>query len=168
MAIGTVLYAALMIPFNVLQIPSEGGVIVIRPAIAIPMLFGVLFGPIAGFVIGLLGSILSNFASFGAFSWSREIGSGLLGAVSGIAYFVIKGEEWTKAKALAMVAMLAILASIVGIGFTTMTDYIFQTGLSTIASFYSEAGTDAVNGAILTPLLLYMYAKTTTGHARRT
>jgi energy-coupling factor transport system substrate-specific component len=166
MAVGTVLYAALTIPFNVLQVPGEGGVIAIRPAIAIPMLFGIIFGPIVGFFVGLIGNILSDFASFGALSWSREIGSGLLGAVPGMAYFVIKRTDWTKAKALAMVAALAIVASIVGIGFTTMTDYIFQTGLSTIASFYSEAGTDAVDGAILTPLLLYVYAKATTGHAR--
>jgi energy-coupling factor transport system substrate-specific component len=52
-----------------------------------------------------------------------------------------------------------------------MTDYIFQIGLSTIgaalAEFYSAAGTDAVNGAILTPILLYAYARATAGRARR-
>jgi len=171
MAVGTALYAALTIPFNVFQIPGAGGLIAVRPTVAIPMLFGIVFGPITGFVAGLLGNILSDFVSFGGFFWNWDIGNGLLGAVPGIAYFVISRTDWTKAKTLAMAAVLAIVGSVVGIGFAAMTDYVFQIGLSTIgaalAEFYSAAGTDAVNGAILTPILLYAYARATAGRARR-
>ncbi|HYB67318.1 MAG TPA: ECF transporter S component [Candidatus Acidoferrales bacterium] len=171
MAVGTALYAALTIPFNVFQIPGAGGLIAVRPTVAIPMLFGFVFGPITGFVAGLLGNILSDFLSFGGFFWNWDIGNGLLGAIPGIAYFVIKRTDWTKAKTLLTAAVLAIVASIVGIGFAAMTDLAFQIGLSTLgaalAEFYSAAGTDAINGAILTPILLYAYATATAGRARR-
>jgi energy-coupling factor transport system substrate-specific component len=171
MAVGTALYAALTIPFNVFQIPGAGGLIAVRPTVAIPMLFGIVFGPITGFVSGLLGNIISDGVSFGGFFWNWDIGNGLLGAVPGIAYFVIKRTDWTKAKTLAIAAVLAVVASVVGIGFAAMTDYAFQIGLSTLdaamAEFYSAAGTDAINGAILTPILLYAYATATAGRARR-
>jgi energy-coupling factor transport system substrate-specific component len=68
-------------------------------------------------------------------------------------------------------AVLAVVASIVGIGFAAMTDYIFQIGLSTMdaamTEFVAAAGTDAVNGLILLPILLYAYARATAGRARR-
>lgn len=170
MAVGTALYAALTIPFNIFQIPGVG-LIAVRPTVAIPMLFGVVFGPITGFVAGLLGNIISDGVSFGGFFWNWDIGNGLLGAIPGIAYFVIKRTDWTKAKTLAVTAALAVVASVVGIGFAAMTDFAFQIGLSTLdaalAEFYSAAGTDAVNGAILTPILLYAYATATAGRARR-
>jgi energy-coupling factor transport system substrate-specific component len=170
MAVGTVLYAALTIPFNVFQIPGAG-LIAVRPTVAVPMLFGIVFGPITGFVAGLLGNILSDFASFGGFFWNWDIGNGLLGAIPGIAYFVIKRTDWTKAKTLAIAAVLAVVASVVGIGFAAMADYAFQIGLSTLDAvlleFNSAAWTDAINGAILTPILLYAYATATVGRARR-
>jgi energy-coupling factor transport system substrate-specific component len=170
MAVGTVLYAALTIPFNVFQVPGAG-LIAFRPTVAIPMLFGIVFGPITGFVVGLLGNILSDFASFGGFFWNWDIGNGLLGAIPGIAYFVIKRTDWTKAKTLAIAAVLAVVASVVGIGFAAMADYAFQIGLSTLDAvlleFNSAAWTDAINGAILTPILLYAYATATAGPARR-
>ena len=96
MAVGTALYAALTIPFNVFQIPGAGGLIAIRPTVAIPMLFGMVFGPITGFVTGLLGNIISDGVSFGGFYWNWDIGNGLIGAIPGIAYFVIKKQTGPK------------------------------------------------------------------------
>ena len=85
---------------------------------------------------------------------------------------MIKRTDWTKAKTLAIAAALAVVASVVGIGFAAMTDYAFQIGLTTLdaalVEFNSVAWTDAINGAILTPILLYAYATATTGRARRT
>ncbi len=170
MAVGTALYAALTIPFNALQIPGVG-LIAVRPTVAIPMLFGFVFGPITGFVSGFLGNILSDAVSFGGFFWNWDIGNGLLGAVPGIGYFIVKRTDWTKAQGLVAAAVLAILGSIIGIGFAALTDYVFQIGISTIeaalAEFYSAGATDAVNGAILAPILLYAYASATAGRARR-
>lgn len=171
MAVGTALYAVLTIPFNTIPLFSSGGIVALRPTVAIPMLFGFVFGPITGFVTGLIGNILSDFFSFGAFYWNWDLGNGLLGAVPGIAYFVVKRTDWTKAKTLLMAAVLAVVASVVGIGFSALTDYIFQIGLNTIGAAMTEFVTgaipDAVNGLILLPILLYSYARATAGRARR-
>ncbi len=170
MAVGTALYAALTIPFNALQLPGYG-LIAIRPTVAIPMLFGFVFGPIAGFVSGCLGNILSDAVSFGGFFWNWDIGNGLLGAVPGIGYWVVKRTDWTKVRGLASAAVLAIAGSAVGMGFAALTDYIFQIGISDIGAAYGEfvgaAIPDAINGLILTPILLYAYAAATAGRARR-
>ena len=170
MILGTLLYAALTIPFNVLPSPGSTGVIAVRPTVAIPMVFGIIFGPVTGFIVGLIGNILSDFASFGGFFWNWEIGSGLLGAIPGIAYYVMKRTDWTKARGLVTAAVLAIVASIVGIGFAVVADYIFQIGVvpadASLAEFCFFAGSYAVNGAIITPILLYAYAKATYGHGR--
>ncbi len=170
MAVGTALYAALTIPFNALTIPGVW-LVSVRPTVAIPMLFGFVFGPITGFVSGLLGNILSDAVSFGGFFWNWDVGNGLLGAVPGIGYYIVKKTDWGKVKGLASAAILAILGSIVGIGFAALTDYIFQIGLNTIeaavAEFVAAGATDIVNGAIITPILLFAYAAATAGRARR-
>jgi len=169
MVVGTLLYAALTIPFN--QIPGGGDLIAVKPTVAIPMLLGIVFGPITGFVVGLIGNILSDFVSFGGFFWNWEIGNGLLGVIPGIAYLVMKRTEWTKGRGLAIAAILAIVASVVGVGFAVMTDYLFQIRIaaadSALADFYFFGGSYAVNGAILTPILLYIYAMATSRRARR-
>jgi energy-coupling factor transport system substrate-specific component len=145
--------------------------VAVRPTIAIPIFFGFIFGPITGFVSGFLGNIISDGVSFGGFFWNWDIGNGLIGAVPGIGYYVVKRVNWTKASGLAWAVVLAVLGSIVGMGFAAATDYIFQIGLSTVeaalAELYSAGATDAVNGAILTPILLYAYGAATAGRARR-
>jgi len=170
MAVGTALYAALTIPFNTLQIPGVW-LVAVRPTVAIPMFFGFIFGPITGFVSGFLGNIISDGVSFGGFFWNWDIGNGLIGAVPGIGYYLVKRVNWTKARGLAAAIVLAVLGSIVGMGFAAATDYIFQIGLSTVeaalAELYSAGATDAINGAILTPILLYAYGAATAGRARR-
>ncbi len=170
MAVGTALYAALTIPFNALQIPGVW-LVAIRPTVAIPMFFGFVFGPITGFVSGLLGNTIADAVSFGGFFWNWDIGNGLIGAVPGIGYYVVKRVDWAKARGLIAAAVLAVVASIVGMGFAAATDYIFQIGLSTVDAalfeLYTAGATDAVNGLILTPILLYAYATATAGRARR-
>jgi energy-coupling factor transport system substrate-specific component len=61
-AIGAALYAVLSIATNFLNLPGAGNVS-LRPAVAIPMFFGVAFGPIVGFISGFIGNILSDLVS---------------------------------------------------------------------------------------------------------
>jgi energy-coupling factor transport system substrate-specific component len=170
MAVGTALYAALTIPFNALTIPGVW-LVSVRPTVAIPMLFGFVFGPITGFVSGFLGNILSDGISFGGFFWNWDIGNGLLGAVPGIGYYIVKSTDWGKVRGLASAAILAIAGSVVGMGFAALTDYVFQIGLNTMeaaaAEFVAAGATDMINGAIITPILLFAYAAATVGRARR-
>ena len=167
--VGALLYGALTVPFNTFETGYAWGIIV-KPTIVIPIIFGIVFGPFAGFVVGLIGNIFSDFVSYGGVFWNWEIANGLLGAIPGIAYLAMSRSQWAKARGLAMAAVLAIVASVVGVGFATMTDYIFNTGASPVGSalaeFYLVAGSYAVNGAILTPLVLYAYAIATSKRAR--
>jgi len=171
MIVGTLVYAAVTLPFNIYRVPSAGGIIAVKPTVAIPMLFGIVFGPLTGFVVGLLGSTLADLMSFSGVFWNWEIGNGLLGAIPGIAYILMKRADWTKPRGMAVAAVLAVVASVAGIGFAALTDYAFQIGFgsanSALADFYYFAGNYAVNGAIFTPILLYGYARATVGRARR-
>ncbi|HUK50610.1 MAG TPA: ECF transporter S component [Terriglobales bacterium] len=171
MAAGALLYAALTIPFNTLPIPDSGGLVALRPTVAIPMLFGIIFGPFTGLVSGLVGNVVSDYVSFSGTSWNWDIASGLLGAIPGVAYLVISRADWTKRKTIAHIAALAILASFAGAGFGALIDYFYQVNAgpnnTALLSFASVGLTDAINGAILTPTLLFSYAKATFGRARR-
>lgn len=169
-AVGIALYAALTIPFNVFTLPGVYDV-AIRPTVAIPIVFGFIFGPIAGFFSGFIGNILSDQLSFGAFFWNWDLGNGLIGLIPAIGYYVIKRTDWAKQVGLAASSVLAIVASVIGIGFSALTDYVFSIGLNTVgaavAEFIPAAVTDAINGAILAPILIYTYVKSTAGRARR-
>jgi len=171
MTMGTVLYAATTIPFNTLPVPGAGGLIAFRPTVAIPMMLGIAFGPLTGFVSGFLGNVISDGMSFNGFFWNWEIASGLLGAIPGLVIAVIARTDWTKLRSLPTSVGLVVIASIVGAGFGALADYVFLVGAGSggvvLAEFSSAAGTDAVNGAIFTPILLYAYARATVGRARR-
>ena len=82
-AIGAALYAVLALATNFLQLPSAGNV-AFRPAIVIPMFFGVAFGPIVGFIAGFVGNILSDLAAGYGFWFWWDLGNGLIGLICGL------------------------------------------------------------------------------------
>jgi len=171
MAIGTALYAAFNVFFNVLQLPGTQ-LVALRPSVAIPMFFGYVFGPVVGFVSGFLGNVISDAISWGGFWWNWDVGNGLLGLIPGLAYRFVSKEDIFRAKGYITCALLSIVGSIVGMGFAAYTDYIFGYGISTIeeatyALFLPAAVTDAINGAIITPILVAAYASAAKGRARR-
>jgi hypothetical protein len=85
MAIGAVLYGLLSWATNVstIFVPSVS-LVSLRPAIAIPPLFGFLFGPVVGFFTGAFGNILGDaLTGWGVFpAW--DLGNGLLGMIPGL------------------------------------------------------------------------------------
>lgn len=83
MAIGAALYGVLSWATNILQLPSVSQV-ALRPAIVIPIFFGVVFGPAVGFFTGFVGNILGDaLTAWGVFPiW--DIGNGLIGLVAGL------------------------------------------------------------------------------------
>jgi uncharacterized membrane protein len=85
MAIGSVLYGVLSWATNVstIIVPSVS-LVSLRPAIAIPPLFGFLFGPVVGFFTGAFGNILGDaLTGWGVFpAW--DVGNGLIGMVPGL------------------------------------------------------------------------------------
>ncbi|MEM3870816.1 MAG: ECF transporter S component [Candidatus Korarchaeum sp.] len=171
MAIGTALYAAFNVFFNVLQLPGTQ-LVTLRPSVAIPMFFGYAFGPVVGFVSGFLGNVISDAISWGGFWWNWDVGNGLLGLIPGLASYFISKEDIFRRRGYFACVVLAVLASVIGMGFAAYTDYLFGYGISTIeeatyALFIPAAVTDAVNGAIITPILVAAYASAARGRARR-
>jgi len=171
MGVGTALYAAFNVFFNIFQIPGTQ-LVALRPSVAIPMFFGFVFGPFVGFVSGFLGNVISDAISWGGFWWNWDVGNGLLGLIPGLAVYFLSEEKRFSRTGYIACAVLAVIASIIGMGFAAFTDYIFGYGISTLeeaiyALFLPAAVTDAINGAILTPILVSAYAAAVRGRARR-
>lgn len=174
MGVGIALYAALNVIFNTIQLPAGFG-IALRPSVAIPMFFGFIFGPMVGFVVGFVGNAISDAISWGGFWWNWDIANGLFGLFPGLALLWISEEEMASKKGLGILAVLAVIGSVVGIGFAALTDVLFSIWSTPVENpwaaawgeFVWAAPTDAVNGAIITPLLVLAYAAAARGRARR-
>lgn len=84
MGIGAALYGVLAWLFNgtVFAVPSVSQV-ALRPGIAIPILFGYLFGPVVGFFTGAVGNTIGDLLS-GWVSPQWSFGNGLIGLIAGM------------------------------------------------------------------------------------
>jgi uncharacterized membrane protein len=82
-AIGAALYGVLSWVTNVIPMPAVSQV-TLRPAIVIPIFFGIVFGPAVGFFSGFVGNVLGDaLTGFGMYPiW--DIGNGLIGLVAGL------------------------------------------------------------------------------------
>ncbi|HLO31950.1 MAG TPA: ECF transporter S component [Anaerolineales bacterium] len=111
MAIGAVLYGLLSWATNVstIVVPSVS-LVSLRPAVAIPPLFGFLFGPVVGFFAGAFGNILGDaLTGWGVFpAW--DLGNGLLGMIPGL-LMVFATKKKQSATITWVVAALALIAA---------------------------------------------------------
>ena len=82
-AIGAALYGVLSWATNVFQLPSIS-LVALRPAVVIPVFFGIVFGPWVGFFSGFVGNVLGDaLTGWGVYPlW--DVGNGLLGLVPGL------------------------------------------------------------------------------------
>lgn len=156
-AIGAAIYGVLGWVTNILQIPGAGQVS-IRPAVAIPMFFGVAFGPIVGFISGFLGNIISDMLSgYGFWVW-WDIGNGLMGffpglIAAGIASYsnrdsIIKAEIWV------------VIGILVGMGLASISEmWVSGANMTTVVinNFVPSVITNLVWGLILVPILMVAY-----------
>ena len=99
---------------------SFPGLQVVRPGIVVPVVSGVLLGPIAGFLVGFLGSMASDLLTSG-FYWNWELGNGLIGLVAGLTPLLASRvrRQWIRIAAAAAVSAVAI---VLGAGLAAMTD----------------------------------------------
>ena len=83
MAIGAALYGVLSWATNIIHLPSVA-LVSLRPAIVIPIFFGIVFGPAVGFFTGFVGNVLGDaLTGWGVFPiW--DLGNGLIGLVAGL------------------------------------------------------------------------------------
>jgi energy-coupling factor transport system substrate-specific component len=156
-AIGAALYGVLSWVTNFLALPAAGNV-ALRPAVAIPMFFGVAFGPIVGFLSGFIGNVLGDFLSGWGFWWHWDLGNGIMGLIPGLmaASVVSFKDGGTLLKA----AIYSVIGALVGMAVPSLLEIPlsgidFNTAL--VGYWVPAALTDAVNGAILVPILMVAY-----------
>ena len=156
-AIGAALYGVLSWASNALALPAAGN-IALRPAVAIPMFFGVAFGPVVGFLAGAVGNILGDFMSGWGFWWHWDLGNGLMGLIPGLmaASVVSFKDRGTLVK--------AVIYSIIGAAVGILVPSLLEIPLSgidmatAIGGYWAPAAlSNAVNGAILVPILMIAY-----------
>jgi energy-coupling factor transport system substrate-specific component len=157
-AIGAALYAVLSVATNFLQIPAAANVSV-RPAVAIPMFFGLAFGPWVGFLTGFVGNIISDLISgYGFWLW-WDIGNGLMGLVPGLIYLTI--TDFRSISNIVKAEIMVIVGAAVGM-FVAALSEIWVSGIdfaTTMATNFLPAFiSNVVNGLILVPILMIAYS----------
>ncbi len=159
-AIGAALYGVLNWVFNNLQLPGTT-LVSLRPPVAVPMFMGIVFGPLVGLFTGFFGNVIGDLLSGYGFFWAWDVGNGLLGLIPGLLPLVGVMEIKTS-RDYVMAALAAVVASFVGIGFPALIadPFILRNidfGAAVSTEWLPAGITDAVNGAILTPILLYAW-----------
>jgi len=109
MALGAALYGVFAWLFNgtVFVVPSVSQV-ALRPAIAIPILFGYLFGPVVGFFTGAVGNTIGDMLS-GWVSPQWSFGNGLVGLIAGMV--MLFGD---KKRSLNTVLIIGVAGALIG------------------------------------------------------
>lgn len=156
-AIGAALYGVFSWATNFIPLPAAGN-ITFRPAVAIPMFFGVVFGPWVGFLTGFVGNMLGDFISGFGFWWSWDLGNGLMGLIPGLIAAgitsyrdrstIIKAEIFVIiGAAVGMLVPSLLEIPISGISFNT----------AIVGYFLPAAAGNIIVGLILVPILLVAY-----------
>jgi len=156
-AIGAALYAVLAVATNFIQLPSAGNVS-FRPAVAIPMFFGVAFGPIVGLITGFLGNIISDLISGYGFWFWWDLGNGLMGLIPGLMAF-----SFTSFKAQATIVkaeIYVIVGVVVGMAVASISEmWVSGADMNTViaGNFLPATIPNLINGLILVPILMIAY-----------
>jgi energy-coupling factor transport system substrate-specific component len=177
MAVGVILYAGIT---GITSFANLGEAIGgdIRPAIAIPIFFGFVFGPVVGFVVGAVGNLIYDaYAGWLQFpltpstgslfhdlviglllNW--EIGNGFIGFVPGLRALHHRRYRSLREQAVALVFL--VFGIVGGVGFASLTDLlIYPTAdINTfLTQFPPIVWVNLLNALLLVPLLLFNYER---------
>lgn len=157
-AIGAALYAVLGYATNMLPIMGSGNV-AFRPAVVIPMFFGIAFGPIVGFISGFLGNILSDLLSGWGFWFWWDLGNGLMGLIPGL--FAGMMTNYRASKDIITAEVGVVLGVLIGMAVASVSEmWVSGADLNTVifANFIPAIIPNLINGLILVPILMVAYA----------
>ncbi len=157
-AIGAALYGVLAWATNLLQIPGTGNVAV-RPAVVIPMFFGIVFGPIVGFISGFLGNIISDLLSGAGFWFWWDVGNGIQGLIPGLIFLTI--VNYRDIASIIRAEIMVVVGIIVGMGLASLSD-MWVSGMDFNAivtlDFLPAFITNIIWGLVLIPILMVAYS----------
>jgi energy-coupling factor transport system substrate-specific component len=156
-AIGAALYGVFSWATNFLALPAAGN-ISLRPAVAIPMFFGVAFGPWVGFLAGFVGNVLGDFLSGYGFWWAWDLGNGIMGLIPGlIAGSIVSFKD---GKSILLAELFVIIGALVGMLVPSLLE-IPLSGIdinTALIGYFLPAGiSNMINGLILVPILMVAY-----------
>jgi len=156
-AIGAALYGVLSFATNALLLPSAGNV-AFRPAVAIPLFFGVAFGPLVGFITGFFGNIIGDLLSgYGFWIW-WDLGNGIMGLIAGLVASQI--TNYRDGKSILKAELYCALGIVVGMGVAAISEmWVSGADISTViyANFIPAIIPNLINGLILVPILMIAY-----------
>ena len=156
-AIGAALYGVLSWVTNFIGLPAAGN-IALRPAVAIPMFFGVAFGPIVGFIAGAIGNIIGDFLSGWGFWWHWDLGNGIMGMLPGIIAFGIADFKSQGSIIKAEIGVIAgALIGILGPSLLEIPLSGLDISTAIVGYWFPAALTNLINGLILVPILMVAY-----------
>ncbi len=156
-AIGAALYGLFSWATNFLALPAAGN-LSLRPAVAIPMFFGVAFGPIVGFIAGAVGNMLGDFLSGYGFWWSWDIGNGIMGLIPGLIYPTI--SSFKAGSSILKAEIFVVIGVVFGMLFSSLLEIpLSGVDLNTaiVGYFVPSALSNLVNGLVLVPILMVAY-----------
>jgi uncharacterized membrane protein len=161
MAIGAALYAIFSYLFNgtVFVVPSVSQVS-LRPAIALPMFFGYVFGPVVGFFTGAVGNMFGDALTGFGLSPQWSIGNGLVGLISGLAALYVDKKKGLN-NVLIVSAVLAAIATILWLLNPSQSNMMFfdpGAGIFGDATISAFAGLSAIVGFVLVLAVRYGFA----------
>jgi energy-coupling factor transport system substrate-specific component len=156
-AVGSLLYALTIFLTAILNIPGSDNV-QLRPGVAIPIVCGALFGPIAGFVSGFVGNLAAD--QFLGWGWWPfwYIGNGLMGAASGV--FRAAKPDYSRLRTVFGVVGRAAIGITIGMGIASVSEYwVTQSSWQDIwwNNFLPSFLSNLINAAILVPIILLLY-----------
>ncbi|MFQ5578362.1 MAG: ECF transporter S component [Anaerolineae bacterium] len=158
MLAGAVVYGLLAWLTNIAQLPNLL-VVSLRPAVAIPIVCGLVWGPLVGLGVGGLGTLLADFLTPGAsvtLYWA--VGGSLLGLAPGLAMPAMQQYRTWRRYLLAEAAALA--GVYLSLDYTVVRQVTYESLAPAVAwdgIFGPAFVSNSVNALILTPLLLWLY-----------
>jgi uncharacterized membrane protein len=162
MAIGAALYTVFSYLFNgsVFVVPSVSQV-ALRPAIAFPIFFGYVFGPVVGFFTGAVGNMFGDALTGFGLSPQWSIGNGLIGMIAGMV-FLFKDKKKSLDTVLIISAVLAVIVTVLYAFNSTLQNKVF---FNTGANIFGDqpltifAGLSIVIGFALILIIRFAFYK---------
>lgn len=156
-AIGAALYGLLSWATNIFPLPAAGNV-TFRPAVAVLMLFSVVYGPWVGLIAGIVGNTVGDALTGWGLYWNWSVGNGLMGLIPGLVAGMLM--SFNKGRDLGLGIGAGLIGAAVGMLFASLTEIVVSAidmNTALVGYFTPAFLGNAVVIIILLPILMIAY-----------